>query len=76
MSWASGSYLFSEIIESLIRNRVDPSIRAEIYTDLIDAFENADCDTLYECVGDDFVFDRIMKQKYKDEENVEIDWEM
>lgn len=62
MSWASGSEIFSEIIDVLIDADVDKSARQEIYQRLIEVFEDQDCDTLDECVGKDKAFDIIWQQ--------------
>ena len=49
MGWASGSSLFSEIIEAAKEAIPDPAIRKEFYWKTIVSFENFDCDTLSEC---------------------------
>jgi hypothetical protein len=46
MGWASGSSLMRLII-----SQSRDSIKVENYVDLIDAFEEYDCDTLDECLG-------------------------
>lgn len=66
MGWASGSTLFSAVIES-IQTHVDvPDIRIQIYIDLIEAFEEADWDTVDECMGEDPAFDVAVKQLHPD----------
>ena len=57
MGWASGSTLFSKVIEVIEANVAGQKSREEIYKGLIEAFEEADCDTLDECLGDDPAFD-------------------
>lgn len=69
MSWASGSELFSEIIEILKENIDDDSIREEIYYKLIGCFENRDCDTLDECLNEDEAFDDAYNEFYNDDQN-------
>ena len=69
MSWASGSGLFSEIIEVLMEKVDDDSQREELYTSLIELFENHDCDTLDECQGVDSVFDSVWKELYPTDED-------
>lgn len=68
MGWGSGSTVFSEVIAVMKEKVEDAEIRAEIYRDLIDVFENADCDTLDECVGDDKVFDEVWEELYPSDE--------
>lgn len=62
MGWASGSRLMSSIIEPLKKNVKDASVRQSVYEDLIRAFEDADCDTLMECEGEDKAFDKALKK--------------
>lgn len=57
MGWASGSDIAYRLIKTIQENVLDDHARQAIYEDLIDAFEDADCDTLYECIGVDPVFD-------------------
>lgn len=61
MGWNGGSLIFSHVIESL-KDRVDAETREEIYYDLIEVFENADADSLQECMGEDKAFDRVYKE--------------
>lgn len=71
MSWANGSSLFSEIIKTLMDNIDDEDTRSSIYNDLIPAFENADCDNLFECTGIDPAFDLIWEDMHPDEDYFE-----
>lgn len=60
MGWSRGSALFAriaEVIESVISNEDD---RAELYEEMITAFEEFDCDTLHECAGIDPVLDELL----------------
>lgn len=50
MGWSSGSHLMYEIIQSLKKEVKDDKVRQAIYEDIIPAFEDFDCDTLYECI--------------------------
>ncbi len=59
MGWASGSDIAYRLINCIQENVPDDSIRQAIYEELIDAFEDADCDTLCECVGVDPIFDQF-----------------
>lgn len=60
MGWASGS----QIVENLIyefKSILAKDTRQLVYESLIREFEEADCDTLCECLGVDPVFDQAMK---------------
>lgn len=75
MGWASGSGLFSDIIEAVVDSGLDETTRRELYERFIEIFEGEDCDTLYECVGQDKAFDEVFNARYPDDvvEN-ETDW--
>lgn len=68
MGWASGSRLFDDIIDILYNNIEDVKLRKKLYTELIQAFEDADCDTLYECKGHDDCFDLAFEELYPDDD--------
>lgn len=72
MSWKSGSSLAEEIINILKDNVTDKGVRMDIYRELIPAFENNDCDTLYKCKGVDKAFDKVYDEIYP--ESDEEDW--
>jgi hypothetical protein len=59
MGWASGSDLMASIIDAA-RPRMTRGKRQNFYTQVIEAFEAKDCDTLHECVGLDPAFDRAL----------------
>lgn len=63
MGWASGSVLMSDIIDALVDSDVKDTIRIKIYKKLISCFENYDCDTLSECIGEDVAFDIAFREK-------------
>lgn len=69
MSWSRGSRIMSEIIEALI-DTISDDERVEVYSALIDIFENYDCDTLNECLEIDEVFDEVYREKYPEEDEV------
>lgn len=82
MGWASGSSLAAGIIQDLRETAVDEDSRVEIYKVLITNFEDFDCDTMSECLGDDPAFDRARKllgneideeEDYEDEDYEELD---
>ena len=69
MGWGSGSRLATRLIEAA-KDTISDNIERECFYDLmIDAFEDADCDTLDECLEVDPVFDALWKTKYPD-----LDW--
>lgn len=79
MGWASGSRVFGEIIEFLQDVVEDDETRKEIYIGLIEIFEStADCDTLYECKGEDDAFDEAFEELYPEDEqeDLEEEWDM
>jgi hypothetical protein len=66
MGWSSGSRLFSDLIDSLKKHITDEDTRQSVYEDFIEAFEDADCDTLQECEGEDYAFDAALKELHPD----------
>lgn len=75
MGWSSGSEIMSLIIQG-VKDKMDPEDRDSFYKDLIEYFENEDCDTLYECLEQDIVFDKAYKS-YSTGLDVEeeLDWD-
>ena len=61
MGWSRGSDLMDSIIQSLKYHVINPSIRKEIYKDIIEAFEDHDWDTQDECLGVDEAFDEALE---------------
>lgn len=61
MSWKDGSELMSLIIAN-VKDKMDSEDRESLYKELITYFEESDCDTLYECMSEDPVFDRVFKE--------------
>jgi hypothetical protein len=61
MSWSGGSEIMSQIISN-IKDKMDPEDRETLYKELITSFEDKDCDTLYECLNEDSVFDKVYKE--------------
>ena len=57
MSWSSGSSIMSDIIVELENTTLSKAQRTEVYETLIPIFEDNDCDTLDECLGEDMAFD-------------------
>ena len=61
MGWASGSRLFSSIIEVVKPAVADAATREALYTKLIEVFEAEDWDTQDECLGEDPAYDRAIR---------------
>jgi hypothetical protein len=68
MGWASGSSLFSDIIDCINDCDIDEETRKLLYEKLIPIFEDEDCDTLQECLGEDKAFDQVYSSLYPQEE--------
>jgi len=75
MSWKLGSSLMSDIIDELKERIHDDLIREEVYSVLIEAFQDRDCDVLDECYGEDPAFDAALDDiNFEIEEDEEEDW--
>lgn len=61
MGAASASELMSDVCAALIRHKVSVKVRKRIYKDLIPAWEDYDCDTLYEIVDEDPAFKSVFQ---------------
>lgn len=59
MGWASGSDVAYNMINVILENVPDDDVRRILYETLINSLEDLDCDTLYECVGVDPVYDEF-----------------
>lgn len=66
MGWASGSRLATRLIEVARETISNEEERVNFYDEMVDAFEDADCDTLDECQGVDPVFDAHWKTRHPD----------
>lgn len=51
----------SDVIHSVNRNVVDDATRKQLFKELIENFEDQDCDTLYECADEDETFAEAYK---------------
>lgn len=71
MGWSSGTSLFEDLINTLMKNVHDDEDRKAIYLDMIEAFEAHDWDNLDECVGIDNVYDEIYEERFPTEEVVD-----
>ena len=61
MGWPAGSDIMSAIIAEEVREIPDCEARACFYLPLIRRFEDEDCDTLDECLGQDLPFDNTYR---------------
>ncbi len=64
MGWASGSLLFTDIINILQPEILDKGKRKEVYKKLIEAFQEEDWDTENECLGKDTAYDAALEEMY------------
>lgn len=62
MGWSNGSLIAVALIDVIRDNVESVEARREIYRALIDEFEEADCDTMSECMGIDPVYDAFFKR--------------
>ena len=72
MSWASGSSLFSDIIEAINDCDVDDETKYMLYGKLIPIFKDEDCDNLQECLGQDSVYDKVYNSLYPPDDDSEL----
>lgn len=75
MSWKGGSNMMSSIISIIEPNVSDFNTRVEIYSGLIEIFEQEDCDTLYECLNEDPAFDEAYEESNPEYFSNEEDYE-
>jgi len=75
MGWASGSRLASELIDAAKATITNEVERTSFYEQMIYAFEDADCDTMDECVGRDEVFDEVWEELYPSDNYSDLDEE-
>lgn len=61
MSWKSGSELMNVIITN-VKDKMDSEDKESFYKEMISYFEDSDCDTLYECLKEDPVFDKVFAE--------------
>ena len=64
MGWGSGSRLASGLIEAAKETISSDIERESFYEQLIELFQDFDCDTLDESVGHDPVFDELWEKLY------------
>lgn len=64
MGWSSGTDLMSDVINIIKTNVKNEKSRKDIYTELIEAFEDQDWDCQMECCDLDTVYDAALKEMY------------
>ena len=74
MGWASGSELFYEVIKVIQEHVDNDQVRQDLYIGLIHAFENYDCDTLDEVLGEDVAFDNAWEIVHGDDFDEDEDY--
>lgn len=69
MGWSGGSGLFRDLIDVVSLEVRNPVSRKRIYEKMIKAFEDYDCDTLQECLGQDEIFNLVFLEQNSDYES-------
>lgn len=75
MGWASGSRMAAELIDVAKITITNENERSAFYEKMIYVFEDADCDTLDECVGIDEIFDEVWDELYPSD-NYDEDYDL
>ena len=60
MGWSTGASIFAEIAETIFRYVPDEDDRKIIYQELVELFQDYDCDNLDECANIDFMLDEVL----------------
>ena len=60
MGWSTGASIFAEIAETILRYVPDEDDRKIIYQELVELFQDYDCDNLNECADIDFILDEVL----------------
>lgn len=71
MGWARGSDLFDEVIDVIQPAVKKVEKRKKMYRKLISAFEEADWDTMDECLGRDPAYDAVYEEMFPDGDDIE-----
>ncbi len=64
MGWSRGSLVMAETIKAVKKHPIPNVVRRAIYADLAEVLEDMDCDTLFECRGQDPAFDVWLNERY------------
>lgn len=62
MRWTFGADVMSDIIQVLLEEISEENKRYNIYEQLINIFDNYDCNELQECIGFDSSFDLALQK--------------
>lgn len=62
MGWSTGANIFAEVAEIIFDKVGDEDDRKEMYKELVELFQDYDCDNLNECQGIDFVLDEVLAE--------------
>jgi hypothetical protein len=70
MSWSRGSEVCERIISIMeyLHDGFYGNGLEEAYDELIEVFEDFDCDTLHECLGQSEAFDTAYAERYPEDE--------
>ncbi len=60
MAWSTGASIFAEVAETIFRYVPDEDDRKMIYKELVELFQDYDCDNLNECANIDFILDEVL----------------
>ena len=60
MAWSTGASIFAEIAETILRYVPDEDDRKMIHKELVELFQDYDCDNLEECADIDFMLDEVL----------------
>lgn len=67
MGWARGSDIFNDLIDAA-KKYIPKENRREFYKKMINSFEDCDWDTQNECLGNDPIYDKLIKEMYGEDE--------
>lgn len=65
MGWSSGSELASRMIAMIEDLGISSAQKLDAFYEIINSFEDFDCDNLHECLGESETFDKAYKLLYK-----------
>lgn len=62
MGWSRGADLFTEIAQIITDHVNDEDDREAMYMELIELFQDYDCDNLDECAGVEYILDEVLAE--------------
>ncbi len=71
MGWSSGSSILADVIEAIEEHASADCDKVGMFERIIEAFEDADCDTTGECLAQSPAFDEAYARLHPDESD---DW--